>query len=217
MEGRSWPCSPGGCLPGTRGDVDEPQGMVVASIRIPLSATYLPPMATILSVRGKRPVMHASVWLAPNATVVGDVTLGASSTVWFQAVVRGDVSPIEVGQRVNIQDGAVVHGTFEQSQTVLEDDVSIGHNAIVHGAHVKTGALVGMGATVMDHAVIGPAAVVAAGAVVLAHTVVGEGELWAGVPARCKGKVSPELRDHLAQTAARYVDYASWFQSPGEP
>lgn len=174
-------------------------------------------MSLIVTVRNHSPKVHPSAWMAPNATVIGQVEIGLDCSLWFSCVIRGDVAPIRVGQRVNIQDGAVVHGTFEQSQTVLEDDVSIGHNAIVHGAHVKKGALVGMGATVMDHAVIGPAAVVAAGAVVLAHTVVGEGELWAGVPARCKGKVSPELRDHLAQTAARYVEYASWFQSPGEP
>ena len=89
--------------------------------------------------------------MAPNATVVGNVTLGAASTVWFSAVVRGDVAPITVGKRVNIQDGAVIHGTYDKSETVLEDDVSIGHNAIVHGAHVQKGALIGMGAVVMDH------------------------------------------------------------------
>jgi carbonic anhydrase/acetyltransferase-like protein (isoleucine patch superfamily) len=168
-------------------------------------------MATVLPARGLTPSLHDTVWLAPNATVVGDVHLGEESTVWFSAVVRGDVAPIHVGKRVNIQDGAVVHGTFEKSQTVLEDNVSVGHNAIVHGAHVKKGALIGMGAVVMDHAVVGENAVVAAGAVVLAGTSIGAGELWAGVPAKCRGPVSEELKTHLSSTADRYVEYASWF------
>ena len=170
-------------------------------------------MAHILPCNGTSPSIDDSVWMAPNATVVGSVTLGAASTVWFSAVVRGDVAPITVGKRVNIQDGAVIHGTYDKSETVLEDDVSIGHNAIVHGAHVQKGALIGMGAVVMDHAVVGPHAVVAAGAVVLAGTVIGEGELWAGVPAKSRGKVCDELKTHLAATSARYVEYASWMQS----
>jgi carbonic anhydrase/acetyltransferase-like protein (isoleucine patch superfamily) len=138
--------------------------------------------------------------------------MDAQSTVWFSAVVRGDVAPIRIGERVNIQDGAVIHGTFEKSHTVLENDVSVGHNAIVHGAHVKKGALIGMGAVVMDHAIIGERSVVAAGAVVLAGTEIGNGELWAGVPAKKRGMVSDELREHLSSTAARYVEYATWFQ-----
>lgn len=165
-----------------------------------------------MALRGFTPKIDEDVWLAPNATVVGDVELGSQSTVWFQAVVRGDVAPIRVGKRVNIQDGAVIHGTFESSQTVLDDDASIGHNAIVHGAHVGQGALIGMGAIVMDHAVVGPGAVVAAGAVVLAGTIIGPGELWTGVPAVCKGAVSPKLTKHVSATAERYVTYASWFQ-----
>ena len=169
-------------------------------------------MATLLSARGHAPILDDSVWLAPNATVVGDVHMGSESTVWFSAVVRGDVARIDIGRRVNIQDGAVIHGTFGQSQTVLEDDVSVGHNAIVHGAHVKQGALIGMGSVVMDHVTVGEGAVVAAGAVVLAGTTIEDGELWAGVPARCRGQVSDSLREHLSQTAARYVEYAGWFQ-----
>ena len=173
---------------------------------------YFRRMATLLPARGHEPQCAESVWLAPNATVVGEVTLGEHSTVWFSAVVRGDVAPIQVGERVNIQDGAVIHGTFNQSHTVLEDDVSVGHNAIVHGAHVQRGALIGMGSVVMDHVVVGAYAVVAAGAVVLAGTQIGEGELWAGVPAKCRGQVSEELRAHLSTTSARYVEYAGWFQ-----
>lgn len=174
-------------------------------------------MATILTVRGHAPVLHDTAWLAPNATVVGEVTLGRDSTIWFQAVLRGDVAPIHVGERVNIQDGVVVHGTFCQSETRLENNVSLGHNAIVHGACVKEGALIGMGATVMDHAVVGKHAVVAAGAVVLAGTQIGDGEMWAGVPAKCKGQVSEEMRAHLAKTSTRYVEYASWFKGSSTP
>lgn len=174
-------------------------------------------MSPIFNVRGKNAKLHPTVWLAPTAVVVGDVTLKEDSTVWFQAVLRGDVAPIHVGERVNIQDGVVVHGTFGQSETRLDNDVSLGHNAIVHGAHIQEGALVGMGATVMDHAVVGKHAVVAAGSVVLAGTEVGDGELWAGVPAKCKGQVSEELRAHLAQTSARYVEYASWFKDSSTP
>ena len=124
-------------------------------------------MPVIMPARGKSPVISDSVWLAPNCTVVGEVTLGEESTVWFGAIVRGDVASIIVGKRVNIQDGAVIHATYGKSQTVLEDRVSIGHNAIVHGAHICEGALIGMGSVVMDNVVVGAGAVVAAGAAVI--------------------------------------------------
>ena len=172
-------------------------------------------MPHIIAVKNQQPKIHSSVWVAPTATVVGQVEISKNCSLWFSSVIRGDVSPITVGERVNIQDGAVIHGTFEKSQTLLEDDVSIGHNAIVHGAHVKRGALIGMGAVVMDRSIVGEHAVVAAGAVVLADTVINDGELWAGVPARCRGQVSEELREHLESTAARYVEYAEWFQVGG--
>ena len=130
-------------------------------------------------------------------------------------VVRGDVARIQVGRRLSIQDGAVIHGTFGQSQTVLEDDVSIGHNAIVHGAHVKHSALIGMG-SVADHVTVGEGAVVAAGAVVLAGTTIEDGELGQGCRQNV-AQVSDSLREHLSQTAARYVEYAGWFQGDGAP
>lgn len=166
----------------------------------------------ILPARGKSPNIHDSVWLAPNCTIVGEVKLGSESTVWFGAIVRGDVASIEVGERVNIQDGAVIHGTFGKSQTVLEDRVSIGHNAIVHGARICKGALIGMGAVVMDNVIVGEEAVVAAGAVVLEGTVIPPGTLFAGVPAKLRGEVRSELADHLSATADRYVEYAGWFR-----
>lgn len=166
----------------------------------------------IMKARGKSPQIHKSVWLAPNCTIAGDVVLGEQSTVWFGAIVRGDVNPIVVGKKVNIQDGAVIHGTFEKSHTELKDNVSIGHNAIVHGATVCEGALIGMGAVVMDNVVVGAGAVVAAGAVVLEGTIIEEYTLYAGVPAKKRGEVKPELRKHLSKTADRYVDYAGWFK-----
>ncbi|MDE0721737.1 MAG: gamma carbonic anhydrase family protein [Flavobacteriales bacterium] len=166
----------------------------------------------ILSARGKYPQISDSVWLAPNCTVVGEVTLGEESTVWFGAVVRGDVASITVGRRVNIQDGAVIHATFGKSLTVLEDRVSIGHNAIVHGAHICEGALIGMSSVVMDNVVVGAGAVVAAGAVVLDGTQIPPGMLYAGVPAKQRGEVRPDLADQLSATADRYVEYADWFR-----
>lgn len=166
----------------------------------------------IMKARGKSPQIHDSVWLAPNCTIAGDVVLGEESTVWFSAIVRGDVSPIVVGRKVNIQDGAVIHGTFEKSSTELRDNVSIGHNAIVHGATVCEGALIGMGAVVMDNVIVGKGAVVAAGAVVLEGTIIEDYTLYAGVPAKKRGEVKPELREHLSKTADRYVEYAGWFK-----
>lgn len=170
----------------------------------------------ILPARGKSPSIDDSVWLAPNCTIIGEVKLGAESTVWFGAIVRGDVAAITVGQRVNIQDGAVIHGTYGTSQTVLEDRVSIGHNAIVHGARVCKGALIGMSAVVMDNAVVGEGSVVAAGAVVLEGTEIPPNTLFAGVPAKSKGPVSSELAERLRATADRYVDYAGWFKGGEE-
>jgi carbonic anhydrase/acetyltransferase-like protein (isoleucine patch superfamily) len=170
------------------------------------------PHPLILPARGKSPLIDGSVWLAPNCTVVGEVTLGAESTVWFGAVVRGDVASITVGERVNIQDGVIIHGTYGKSQTVLEDRVSIGHNAVVHGARVCKGALIGMSAVVMDNVVVGEGSVVAAGAVVLEGTEIPPHTLFAGVPAKNRGPVRSELAEHLSATADRYVEYAGWFR-----
>ena len=166
----------------------------------------------ILPARGFYPEIHKSVWLATNCTVVGEVTLGEESTVWFGAIVRGDVASIEVGSKVNIQDGAVIHGTYGQSKTILEDRVSIGHNAIVHGARVCQGALIGIGAVVMDNAIVGEGAVVAAGAVVLEGTEIPAKTIYAGVPAKLRGDVREELQEHLSKTADRYVEYAGWYR-----
>ena len=171
-----------------------------------------PSSGLVLSCRNFTPQIHKSCWLAPNATVIGQVTMDEDSNCWFNAVIRGDVSPISIGKRVNIQDGAVIHGTLDKSETIIDDDASIGHNAIVHGAHVQSHALVGMGSIVMDGAVVGKGAVVAAGAVVLEGTHVPAGSLWAGVPAQERGRVSESLKQSLSETSNRYVRYSHWFK-----
>ena len=165
----------------------------------------------VLPVHGRTPSFGTGTWLAPNCTVVGDVTTGANCSIWFGAVVRGDVCAIRIGHTVNVQDGAVLHGTYEKTHLEIHDHASIGHNAVVHGCTVCKGALIGMGAVVMDRAVVGAGAVVAAGAVVLEGTQIGPGELWAGVPAKKVKDVDGTLARHLAATAERYKEYAGWF------
>ena len=166
----------------------------------------------ILDCQGHSPSFDSSCWIAPNATLVGNVVMGESCSVWFQAVVRADVARITIGNRVNIQDGAVIHGTFEKSETTIGDGASIGHRAVVHGATIGEDVLVGMGAIIMDGAVIGNGAVIAAGAVVLADTIVLPGTMWAGVPAKNRGPVKAELAASLKATSDRYVAYADWFR-----
>lgn len=169
-------------------------------------------MAVIQTVRGFTPEIAEEVFLAANATVVGDVVIGEGSSVWFNAVVRGDVNSIRIGKAVNIQDGAVIHTLYEKSVSILEDNVSVGHNAIIHGAHLCEGVLVGMGAIVMDNAVIGKGAVIAAGAVVLSGTQVEPGSLYAGVPAKFVKQLSEEQAQFLSvRTAKNYQMYASWY------
>lgn len=169
-------------------------------------------MALIRSVRGKTPQFGKSCYLAENATIVGDVVMGDACSVWFQAVVRGDVHWIRIGHRVNIQDGAVIHCTYERAPTTIGDDVSIGHRAIVHGCTIHDRVLVGMGAIVMDHAVVETNVLVAAGAVVLEGMHLESGYIYAGVPAR---KVKPLPEDTFQNTVIRiarnYIMYAGWF------
>jgi len=174
------------------------------------------PGPVVLPVKGAAPQFGKGCWLAPNCTVVGDVRCGDDCSIWFGAVVRGDVCAIHIGDLVNVQDGAVLHGTFEKTSLVIGDRASIGHNAIVHGCTVEAGALIGMGAVVMDRAVVGKGAIVAAGAVVLEGTLIGAGELWAGVPARRVKAVDEGLARHIAATAERYREYAGWFSEGDE-
>lgn len=170
-------------------------------------------MALIKSVRGKTPQFGKNCYLAENATIVGDVIMGDDCSVWFQAVVRGDVHWICIGDRVNIQDGAVIHCTYERAPTTIGNDVSIGHRAIVHGCTLHDRVLVGMGAIVMDHAVVEENVLIAAGAVVLEGMRLESGHIYAGVPAR-KVKELPEetFRDTVERIARNYIMYAGWFR-----
>ena len=171
-------------------------------------------MALFLPVLGKSPVYGENCWFAPNATVVGDVEMGKDCTVWFNAVVRGDVNRIVMGERVNIQDGAVIHCTYKKTETRIGSFVSIAHNAIVHGCTIEDEVLVGMGAIIMDGAHIGKNAIIGAGAIVTQNTVVPPGTVWAGNPAKYIKDVSPELAEVFMRTANNYVMYAGWFTAP---
>ncbi len=170
-------------------------------------------MAFILPVNGNYPTLPETCFVAPNATIVGDVTAGEDCSFWFNAVVRGDVNTITLGNRVNVQDGACIHCTYQKTKTVIGDDVSIGHNAIVHGCTVEAKVLIGMGAIVMDNAYIGTGSVIAAGAVILEGTVVPPGTIWAGVPAKQVKTVSPELMaGEVERIAKNYLFYSGWFK-----
>ncbi|MCP9767360.1 gamma carbonic anhydrase family protein [Lacihabitans sp. LS3-19] len=169
-------------------------------------------MALILPVLDKTPQYGENCWFAPNATLVGDIVMGKDCTVWFNAVVRGDVNSIIMGDRVNIQDGAVVHCTYKKTQTIIGNNVSIAHNAIVHGCVIEDEVLIGMGAIVMDGAVIGKNAIIGAGAIVTQNTKVPPGTVWAGNPAKKIKDVSPELGEVFLRTANNYVMYSEWFK-----
>ena len=169
-------------------------------------------MALILPVQGIMPQYGENCWFAPNATIVGDVTMGKDCTVWFNAVVRGDVNSITMGDRVNIQDGAVIHCTYQKSKTIIGNNVSIAHNAVVHGCKIEDLVLVGMGAIIMDGAVIGTGSIIAAGAIVTQNAIVPPNTIYAGNPAKFLKNVSPELGEVFMRTANNYVMYAGWFK-----
>ena len=170
-------------------------------------------MALLLPVKGKSPVFGERCYLAPNATVVGDVVMGDDCSVWFTAVVRGDVNAIKVGNKVNIQDGAIIHCTYERAPTTIGNFVSIGHRAIVHGCTIEDNVLIGMGAIVMDHAHIKSNSIIAAGAVVLEGTVVESGTIYGGVPARkVKDLDEHNFKNLIERIGNNYSMYASWFQ-----
>ncbi len=167
----------------------------------------------IKSVRGFTPKYGKNCFFAENATLIGEVIMGDDCSVWYQAVVRGDVNTISMGDRVNIQDGAVIHGTFEKSATTIGNDVSIGHNAIVHGCTIHDRVLVGMGSIIMDDSVVGSNSIIAAGSVLPKNTIVPEGSVFAGIPAKKIKEISPELqKGEIERIAANYMRYASWFK-----
>ena len=166
----------------------------------------------IKSVRGFTPQYGSECFLAENATLIGDVQMGNQCSVWYQAVVRGDVNAIRIGNRVNIQDGVVIHGTFEKAETSIGNDVSIGHNAIVHGCTIDDKVLIGMGSIIMDDCLIGSGSVIAAGSVVPKNTMVPPGSVFAGVPAKFMKPTSPELLEgEIERIAKNYIRYAAWF------
>jgi carbonic anhydrase/acetyltransferase-like protein (isoleucine patch superfamily) len=170
-------------------------------------------MALIKSVRGFTPKIGENVYLADNATIIGDVVIGDDCSIWFNTVLRGDVNSIRIGKRVNIQDGSVVHTLYEKSVAEIGDDVSIGHNVTIHGAKIEDGALIGMGVVVLDHAVIGEGALVAAGSVVLSGTKVEPGSIYAGVPAKFVKKIDPEQSKEINQKIAKnYLMYSQWYK-----
>lgn len=169
-------------------------------------------MATILPVLGKHPQFGTNCFIAPNATIAGDVVAGDDCSFWFNAVVRGDVHFIKMGNKVNVQDGAVIHCTYQKNPTVIGNNVSIGHNAIVHGCTVHDNVLIGMGSIVMDRCEIHSNSIIAAGSVVLEGTVVEEGTIYAGVPAKKVKDISKEhISGEINRIANNYVKYSSWF------
>ncbi|MGB8374941.1 MAG: gamma carbonic anhydrase family protein [Salegentibacter sp.] len=168
-------------------------------------------MATILSVKGIAPSLQDDCFIAPNATIVGDVVMGKECSIWFNAVIRGDVNKIRIGNRVNVQDGACIHCTYEKTETHIGNNVSIGHQAIVHGCKIDDNVLVGMGSIVMDNVQIGSNSIIAAGAVVLENTIVEPGSIYAGVPAKKVKEISPELVEgEIKRIANNYLKYSSW-------
>lgn len=171
-------------------------------------------MALILSVKDKQPSWGDDCFIADNATLAGDVVMGKNCSVWFNTVIRGDVNYIRIGDYTNIQDGAVVHCTYQRAATQIGNYVSVGHHAIVHGCTLHDHVLIGMGAIVMDRAVVHEYCIIAAGAVVLENTVCEPGYLYAGTPAKKIKPVTEEQRTLLNQLPGRYVMYSSWFIDP---
>ena len=170
-------------------------------------------MALIKSCRGKTPVFGDNCWFAENATIVGEVKMGNDCSVWFNSVIRGDVNSIRIGDKVNVQDGAVIHCTFEKTKVSIGNHVSIGHNALVHGCEIRDNVLIGMGAIVMDHCVVQSNCIIAAGAVLLEGTKTEEWSIYAGVPAKKVKTLTPELFDgEVKRIANNYLKYASWFK-----
>ena len=169
-------------------------------------------MKIIKAVRGKYPQIPDDCYVAENATIVGEVSLGSQCSVWFNAVLRGDVHFIKIGNKVNIQDGAVLHATYQKSPTTIGNNVSIGHNAIVHGCTIQDNVLIGMGSIIMDDCVIESNSIIAAGAVVTKNTRVESGSIYAGVPAKKVKDISQELiTGEINRIADNYVKYSSWF------
>ena len=170
-------------------------------------------MPIIKPVNGKHPEIPEDCYVAENATIVGEVTMGKQCSVWFNAVIRGDVHFIKMGNKVNVQDGAVIHATYQKSPTTIGDNVSIGHNAIVHGCTIHDNVLIGMGSIIMDDCVVESNSIIAAGAVLTKNTRVETGSIYAGVPAKKVKNISKEMiSGEIDRIANNYVEYSSWFK-----
>lgn len=170
-------------------------------------------MALIKSVRGFTPQMGTNCYLADNAAIIGDVVMGNDCSIWFNAVLRGDVNPIRIGNRVNIQDNSTLHTTFNESVVEIGDDVTVGHNVVIHGARIEARALIGIGSVLLDHVVVGTNTIVAAGSVVLERTILEPNSLYAGVPAKRVKTVDPQRVESMIKRIARdYVMYAEWYK-----
>lgn len=170
-------------------------------------------MALIKTLNGKTPQFGNNCFLADNATIIGDVIMGDDCSIWFNTVVRGDVHYIRIGNKVNVQDNATIHGTYRVAPTDIGNNVSIAHNAVVHGCRIHDNVLIGMGAIVMDHAVIESNSIIAAGAVVLQNTIVEADSVYAGAPAKKIKKISKKLSEgQIERIANSYVKYSSWYK-----
>ena len=170
-------------------------------------------MALVKSVRGYTPTFGENCYLAENATIIGDVIIGNDCSIWFNAVLRGDVNSIRIGNKVNIQDGAVLHTLYQKSVVEIGDNVSIAHNAVIHGAKIHSNVLVGIGAIILDYAEIGENSIIAAGAVVLSNTKVEPGSVWGGNPAKKIKDIEPvQSAEMINKIANNYLIYSSWFK-----
>ena len=169
-------------------------------------------MPIIKQVRGFNPIFGENCWFAETSVLIGDITAGDDCTFWYNTVVRGDVNSIRIGNKVNVQDNATIHCTYEKAETIIEDNVSIGHNAIIHGCKLEKSSLVGMGSIVMDHAIVGEGSIVAAGSVVLEGTKIEQGVIYAGAPARFVKEVDDKNAEMISRIAGNYIKYADWFK-----
>lgn len=169
-------------------------------------------MPTIIELNGKVPIIPDDCFVADNATIVGEVEIGEQCSIWFNAVIRGDVHYIKIGNKVNIQDGAIIHATYQKSPTNIGNNVSIGHNAIVHGCTIQDNVLIGMGSIIMDDCIVKSNSIIAAGAVVTKGTTVEAGSIYAGTPAKKIKAISQELiSEEINRIANNYVKYSSWY------
>jgi carbonic anhydrase/acetyltransferase-like protein (isoleucine patch superfamily) len=170
-------------------------------------------MALIKSVRGFTPIIGENVYLSENATIIGDVIIGDNCSIWFNTVLRGDVNSIKIGNKVNIQDGSVLHTLYQKSTIEIGDNVSVGHNVTIHGAKIEDSVLVGIGATILDHAVIGHNSIIAANSLILSGTIVEPNSIYAGVPAKKIKEIEPnQTKEMIEKIANNYLMYAGWYE-----